>query len=74
MALHPDDETLGCGGALLKHKQNGDEIYWLICTETDKDQDFYKTRTAEIKQVSKLYDFDGVHELGLKTMRVGISK
>jgi len=39
VAVHPDDETLGCGGTLLKHKANGDEIHWLICTahgDTDK--------------------------------------
>ena len=36
IAVHPDDETLGCGGTLLKHKNNGDEIHWLICTETNK--------------------------------------
>ena len=27
IAPHPDDETLGCGGTLLKHHNNGDEIY-----------------------------------------------
>jgi len=32
VAVHPDDETLGAGGALLKHKANGDKIYWLIVT------------------------------------------
>ena len=32
IAVHPDDETLGCGGTLLKHKANGDDIYWLIVT------------------------------------------
>ena len=32
VAPHPDDETLGCGGTLLKHKADGDEIYWLIVT------------------------------------------
>ena len=26
---HPDDETLGCGGTLLKHKQNGDSTHCL---------------------------------------------
>ena len=30
IAVHPDDETLGCGGTILKHKENGDQIYWLI--------------------------------------------
>ena len=33
VATHPDDETLGCGGTLLKHKKNGDEIYWMIVTK-----------------------------------------
>ena len=26
VAPHADDETLGCGGTLLKHKKTGDEI------------------------------------------------
>ena len=30
---HPDDETLGCGGTLLRHKYKGDNIYWAIVTE-----------------------------------------
>ena len=36
VAPHPDDETLGCGGTILKHKANGDEIYWLIITNIDE--------------------------------------
>ena len=36
IAVHPDDETLGCGGTLLRHKDEGDEIYWLIVTTNDK--------------------------------------
>lgn len=70
VAVHPDDETLGCGGTLLKHKANGDRIHWLICTETNKDNAFYQTRTEEIQQVATLYNFDSVHQLGLKTMQV----
>jgi len=34
IATHPDDETLGCGGTLLKHKFNNDEIHWIIATNT----------------------------------------
>ncbi len=26
ISVHPDDETLGCGGTILKHKANGDEL------------------------------------------------
>ncbi|QPH98686.1 PIG-L family deacetylase [Campylobacter concisus] len=70
VAVHPDDETLGCGGTLLKHKHNGDKIYWLICTKIDEGSDYYTTRENEIKRASDVYKFDGVFSLGLKTMRV----
>lgn len=33
VAPHPDDETLGLGGTLLKHRDEGDETYWMIATE-----------------------------------------
>ena len=32
VSIHPDDETLGCGGTLLAHGAAGDEIHWLIVT------------------------------------------
>ena len=35
VAPHPDDETLGCGGTLLKHKKEKDQIHWLIITKID---------------------------------------
>jgi LmbE family N-acetylglucosaminyl deacetylase len=70
IAVHPDDETLGCGGTILKHKASGDEIHWLICTTIDTNHNYYETRENEIEKVSKLYDFDSVHNLRLKTMQV----
>ena len=70
IAVHPDDETLGCGGTLLKHKANGDEIHWLICTTIDKSHSYYETREKEIEEVAKLYNFNSVHNLRLKTMQV----
>jgi len=70
LAVHPDDETLGCGGTLLKHKDNGDEIHWLICTTIDKVHNNYDKREDEISKVTTLYNFDSVHNLRLKTMQV----
>jgi len=70
IAVHPDDETLGCGGTLLKHKANGDEIHWLICTSVDKKNAYYETREQELQEVSSLYKFDSVTNLKLQTMRV----
>ena len=70
LAVHPDDETLGCGGTLLKHKDNGDEIHWLICTTISKSHGYYETREKEIKKVVDMYGFKSVHNLRLKTMQV----
>ena len=70
VAVHPEDETLGCGGTLLKHKENGDEIHWLICTTIDKNHGYYEQREKELKLVNEMYGFDSVHKLQLKTMQV----
>lgn len=74
IAVHPDDETLGCGGTLLKHKANGDEIHWLIATDAKGSEGFKKEviekRDNEIQVVENLYNFDSIHRLGLSTMRV----
>jgi N-acetylglucosamine malate deacetylase 1 len=70
IAVHPDDETLGCGGTLLKHKNQGDTVHWLICSETNPKNNFYQVREEEIKQVAHMYAFESVHNLRLKTMQV----
>jgi len=70
IAVHPDDETLGCGGTLLKHKAEDDEIHWLIGTETNQSNDFFSIREKEIEKVTELYGFNTVHNLHLKTMQV----
>lgn len=67
VSVHPDDETLGCGGTLLKYKDNGHEIHWLICTTIDKTDNYFETREKEIDEVSRMYNFDSVNNLRLKT-------
>lgn len=32
---HPDDETLGAGGTLLRYKSEGHQIYWLNITNVE---------------------------------------
>ena len=74
VAVHPDDETLGAGGTLLKHRQQGDRIHWLIATDLTKESGFsderIAEREAEISVVTAAYGFDTVTRLGLKTARV----
>ena len=46
IAPHPDDETLGCGGTLLRARAKGDEIYWLIVTGISEAKGFSADRVA----------------------------
>lgn len=74
IAPHPDDETLGCGGTLLKHIAVGDEVHWMIVTAISTAIGFTAERVAqrdlEIKKVSVSYGFSGVHQAGFPTMRL----
>jgi len=76
VAPHPDDETLGCGGTLLKHKASGDKIHWLIVTRIDEEAGFsterISARSHEIKTVSTMYGFDSVVNLNLPTTKLDI--
>ena len=61
IAPHPDDETLGCGGTLLKHKQKGDNVNWLIATSISGlkiDDSSIQERKNLINKVSNSYKFD----------------
>jgi LmbE family N-acetylglucosaminyl deacetylase len=77
ISAHPDDETLGAGGALLKHKENGDEIYWLIVTNIFEYQGFtierIESRQVEIKKVAKQFGFKQVFKLDYPTMTLSSS-
>ncbi|MDD4975396.1 MAG: PIG-L family deacetylase [Bacteriovorax sp.] len=71
IAVHPDDETLGAGGTLLKHKENGDRIHWLIITSMTEEKGYsqkqIEKRNFEITAVAKDYGFSSVSELKLPT-------
>ena len=74
VAPHPDDETLGCGGTLYRHKQEGNELYWIIVTgisvETGWSAETVKTRAGEIDTVADKYGFQDVLQFGLPTTRI----
>lgn len=72
VSAHPDDEVLGCGGVLLKHKNEGDELAWLIVTNIFEHQGFstekIKQRQKEIEQVSKKLGITNIYKLDYPTM------
>lgn len=58
---HPDDETLGCGGTLLKFGKEGNALYWLVITTIAESLE----REKEIVAVSNQYNFKDVCNLYL---------
>jgi len=77
ISAHPDDEILGVGGTLLKHKKNGDKIYWLITTNIFENQGFSKeriiSRQKEIKKISEALSVEKVFMLDYPTMSLSTS-
>lgn len=69
IAPHADDESLGCGGTLLRHRAEGDYIHWLLVTGMSESCGFsterIQSRQEEIHKVSKRYGFESVTQLGL---------
>jgi len=74
VAVHPDDETLACGGTILRHKAEGDEIYWMLITNihtgNEYDEEIVASRQIEIEQVAKEYRFDKIFKLDFPTTRL----
>lgn len=77
VSAHPDDEVIGAGGTLLKHKHSGDEIYWLITTNVFETQGFSKerveSRQEEINKVANRLGITKVFKLGYPTMTLSSS-
>jgi len=59
ISVHPDDETLGCGGTILRHINKNDEVHCLFVTSGNGEQ------KQLIKNVAALYGFSSYTCLGL---------
>ncbi|MCL9775531.1 PIG-L deacetylase family protein [Vibrio methylphosphonaticus] len=74
VAPHADDETLGCGGTILKLIKQGYEVHWLLVTGMTPLSGFTDTqiqvRDKEIRKVSAAYGFAAIHELKLPPARL----
>ncbi len=57
VAVHPDDETIGCGGTIIKHLNKGDEVHCILVTKGNAEQNVIWN------QVKETYHFTSVTEL-----------
>ena len=76
IAPHPDDETLGCGGALLRlmRERPDAELHWVIVTEMPSGAQWPEARAAarrdEIAAVAGKLKTRQVHQLGFPAARL----
>lgn len=73
IAPHPDDETIGCGGTLLRHVAEGDQVTWLIATgmrEPAFTAERIEQRQRELIAVAARYKFIETRQLGFETTRL----
>ncbi len=68
---HPDDETLGAGGTILRAKDEGNEVSWLNITSIPLNgkyaQDIIYKREIQLREIEKFYDFSKVYHLNMPT-------
>jgi len=73
VSVHPDDETLGCGGTILKHYKCGDQIYWLNLTGPTPNhpynftQEMIDARNKLLKEINASYGFSSFFNLQFPT-------
>lgn len=69
VAPHADDETLGCGGTILRLVNEGHNVHWLLVTGMSFESGFSHEQIAvrkyEINKVSEMYAFTSTHQLML---------
>jgi LmbE family N-acetylglucosaminyl deacetylase len=73
IAPHPDDETLGCGGTLIRHKAEGDEIHWIVVTvahDAQWDSECIKQKAQEVSNVAEGYGMASIEKLDFPTARL----
>ena len=66
ISAHPDDETLGSGGALLRYKKYGHKTFWLNFTNIKEEYGYsapkVKSKNSEIEKVKKGFGFSAFYD------------
>jgi N-acetylglucosamine malate deacetylase 1 len=74
VATHPDDETLGCGGTLLKLARQGATTHWVLVTaaahESGYSSEQIATQVEQVKTVRQSYPFESLTWLKYPTTRL----
>lgn len=71
---HPDDETLGGGGTVLRLISEGNSVSWLNITGVENSskfsEEFVQKRRVQLKEVEEYYRFQKVYNFNLMTTKL----
>lgn len=73
VSVHPDDETLGCGGTILRFKAEGSVINWLNLTGGSLEhpygfkEEHLAKRDKQLIAIREAYGFQSFHNLNFPT-------
>jgi LmbE family N-acetylglucosaminyl deacetylase len=73
IAVHPDDETLGCGGTLLNYAAQGAALHWLLVTAAHAPEftpEQIEQQAQQVRAVEQAYPFAALHWLELPSIRL----
>jgi len=73
ISAHPDDETIGAGGTILRHIAAGDEVFWAVVTKGHTPQwsdEVIEKARRQVEVVGKMYGFSKIFSLGFPTVRL----
>ena len=68
VAAHPDDDAIGCAGAILRHKRSGDSVHVLYLTDgigsrEGIDAEAFAARSKGSQRATELLGYDSVENL-----------
>ena len=58
VAVHPDDETIGCGGTIIKHLNKGDEVHCILVTKGNADQKVIWNKVKDTYRFTSVTELD----------------
>lgn len=74
IAVHPDDETLGCGGTLLKLANGGATLHWVLLTAAlppEYSTEQMEQQCRQVERVRSAYPFTSLDWLKFPTTHLG---
>lgn len=79
LAPHPDDEVIGCGGAILLHRQQGDQVEVVFLTSGERGnpetppEELRALREMEAAEAARVLDVNRIHFLRLPDQGIAVS-